>query len=668
MRFKFVIGGAIVGLGAIAAAIAIVVNSIDLDDVRALITEQAQAATGRELRIDGGLRFVLSLRPALAASDVRFANASWGSRPEMMTLDKLVIQTELWPLLSGEIRVRRLRFVGADVLLETNEAGVGNWEFAEQVSSTGSMTAESGDSVSLPSFHKVEFVDSVFRFQDGVTAEQWQVDIATLTAATEASNQPVQVELEGALDGLAAKLGGSFTGADALSSGAELPFDLSGMIGETSVSVRGSLSQPLDHRSFNVEVAASGANLAEFGRLIREELPAWRNFEIGFKLGERDGVLAFDDVLARVGQSDAAGNLTLALDGDRPRLEGSLSANRIDLSDLDESREESDEPASDGWIFSDKPLPYRWQNKIDGALNLAAKELVKGEAVLRDVDVAATLEKGVLAFDRARAEVSGGSVELQARIDGGREIPRVALSGQARRVDAGTLLRMLDLSEILSGGSTDIDIDVSSQGKSLHEIMAGLSGTASWSQSGGRIDDTFAQILLADLSGLLRTGSTGGGLTCLAGRFSAKAGVVSTRGLVADSPAVSILGTGTVNLGRETIDMRFDPAARQTSLAALAVPVDVTGSLADPTVTPDPLGVAETAVGAVSTITGDVFDILGEVVGEGGSEGSGGACVLAMDAAAKPKPEKKKSTGEQIIEDTGDVIEDIGEGIGDLFD
>jgi hypothetical protein len=185
--------------------------------------------------------------------------------------------------------------------------------------------------------------------------------------------------------------------------------------------------------------------------------------------------------------------------------------------------------------------------------------------------------------------------------------------------------------------------------------------------AGGAIDDNFARILLADLSGILRTGSGGGQLTCLAARFAAKAGVATTRGLVVDTPAASIFGTGSVDLGRETIKMRFDPSARQTSLAALAVPVDVTGSLADPSVTPDPLGVAGTAIGAASTVAGDVFDLLGDVAGVDNGGNSGGGCAMALDASAKSKPAKKKSTGEELLDDTGDAIKDIGEGIGDLF-
>ena len=68
-------------------------------------------------------------------------------------------------------------------------------------------------------------------------------------------------------------------------------------------------------------------------------------------------------------------------------------------------------------------------------------------------------------------------------------------------MDAGTLLKMLDLSDVLRGGRADIVLDLSSRGETWHQVMAGLAGSATWSQTGGAIDDDFARILLADLSG-----------------------------------------------------------------------------------------------------------------------------------------------------------------------
>ncbi|MGH6934097.1 MAG: AsmA family protein [Dongiaceae bacterium] len=670
MKLKTIVG--IVGTVAVGVVVAgaIAIQSINLDDARALIIGQVKSLTGRDLRIDGDLRVALSLRPSLQVEGITLTNATWGSRAELMKLDHLDVQVELWPLMSGDIRVRRLRLVGADIVLETDKSGLGNWEFdvGTADSAAESANGDEGSGRALPFVNKVDIVDSVIVFRDGVSGDTRRMDIAALQVATSGPSQPFHLELNGKMDGQAVEIAGQFGDLAGLLNGGVLPVDLAGKVGNSKLAVVGSLTQPLDHKDFALNVSASGENLAEFGELIREDLPAWRNYSIAFKLSEKSGVLVVDGVRATVGRSDASGHLELATDQEPTRLTGTFTSTMIDLSDLDESREGTERGGNDGRIFSDKPLPYAWQRKLDGVLTLRVGRLVKRAAVFTDVEVDSSLANGRFELTRAKAAVGGGTVTLSAVIDASGKSPAMTLKGEARQVEAGMVLQMLDLSDVLRGGKADVTVDVSGRGMSLHEIMADLAGTARWSQVGGTIDDGFARILLADISGLLRTGSGGGQLTCLAGGFTAKGGIASTRGLVVDTPAASIFGTGSVNLGLETIKMRFDPAAKETSLAALAVPVDVTGPLANPSVTPDPLGVAKTAVGAASTVVGDVFDVLDQVVGSGEGGGTDSPCVMALDASAKSKPAKQKSMGEQFLDDTGDVIEDIGKGIGDLFD
>lgn len=670
MKLRTIVGIAVVSVAGICGAVAIAIKSIDLADVRDLIIAEVEAATERDLEIDGNLRFIFSLRPSLAVENVTLANASWGSRGEMIKLRRLVVQIDVLPLLSGDVRIRRVRLEGADILLETDKTGLGNWEFAAAPNgeAAGETTAEDGSGMALPSVSRIDIEDSIIVFTDGVIGRSRRADVKELRIRADSTEDPISLLFSGILDGQDTEISGTFGSIAAWTMGGELPIDLAGKIDDNELSVNGTLTQPLDHRSFAVNVSAAGANLAELGEIVGVSLPVWRNYSLSFLLGEKDGAMSFNDVRARVGGTNAVGQLTLALDGDHLRLHGALSSTLIDLSDLDESREEGVSVYDDRRVFSDKEIPYRWLKSIDGALTLTADKFAKGDVAFADLKVDVALEKGLLTIVGAEATASGGTVNLSGNLDGRKKLPALALKIRARQVDGGALLHMLNLSDVLRGGKADIDIDVASRGKSLHEIMATLAGTASWSMVGGAIDDGFARILLADLSGLLQSGGGGGQLTCLAARFTAKSGVASTRGLIVDTPAASIFGTGSVNLGRETIKMRFDPSAKETSLAALAVPVDVTGPLADPNVTPDPLGVAATAIGAASTVTGDVFGLLNEAIGGGNGGESGGGCAMALDASAHAMPAKQKSAGEEILDDTGDFIEDIGEGIGDLFD
>ena len=115
------VGGAVAGIA--------VLKSMDFNEYKGLIAEQAKAATGRDLTIAGNLELGISLTPSLSVEGVTFSNAAWGSRPEMAKLDRLEAKVSLMPLLSGTVEVQRLILEGLDLLAETDKAGKGNWEF-----------------------------------------------------------------------------------------------------------------------------------------------------------------------------------------------------------------------------------------------------------------------------------------------------------------------------------------------------------------------------------------------------------------------------------------------------------------------------------------------------------------------------------------------------------
>ncbi len=121
-----VIGGLIV---AVLIAAVILLSTQDVEVYKELIEEQARKATGRELKINGELDLAISFSPAITATDVVFANAEWGSRPEMLKLERMEAKVALIPMLMGTVDVKRLVLVGADIYLETDPSGRGNWEF-----------------------------------------------------------------------------------------------------------------------------------------------------------------------------------------------------------------------------------------------------------------------------------------------------------------------------------------------------------------------------------------------------------------------------------------------------------------------------------------------------------------------------------------------------------
>ena len=149
----------------------VALSFVDLGRFAPQIEAAAKQATGRTLKIEGPLHIGLSLSPSLVAEKVRFANASWGTRPDMMSADKLSLQLDILPLLSGKVALKSVRLIGADVLIETNKNGVGNWVFDTSGSAKPAAEASSGGGASLEGLPDVEMRDLKFAYRDGVTGK-----------------------------------------------------------------------------------------------------------------------------------------------------------------------------------------------------------------------------------------------------------------------------------------------------------------------------------------------------------------------------------------------------------------------------------------------------------------------------------------------------------------
>jgi hypothetical protein len=135
---------------------------------------------------------------------------------------------------------------------------------------------------------------------------------------------------------------------------------------------------------------------------------------------------------------------------------------------------------------------------------------------------------------------------------------------------------------------------------------------------------------------MIATGGLGGaGVSCLVTSFDVKNGVATSKKTVIDAPGAAIVGTGKINLGKETIGMRFDPVAKQLGLSQFAVPVDVVGALGSPSVQPDAVAGATKVVGTTAALATD--NVLG-AIGSATGLSSGQTSTRSIPTCGAPAP------------------------------
>ncbi|MCR9072437.1 MAG: AsmA family protein [Alphaproteobacteria bacterium] len=616
MRWMRVSAG-VLGVFAVAAiGVVVFVATLDLNAYKPEIEAAVEEATGRRLSIDGEIGLTWTPRPTLTTSTVHFANASWGSRPDMATVGRLEVAVEVLPLISGTLDVQRVTLADVDVLLERNADGAGNWAFAGD----GEGAAAASGPTAMPLLREVSLSDVTVTWRPAPGAEGQTLRIATLEMAAEGLADPLDVTLEADVDGALVTLSGTLPSvSEAFREGATLPVDLAGRIGDQEIALAANLRYAL---SKDGALASVEADRLSFGL---------------------DG-LAMD------------GSASAVLGGPRPAVKVALKADAIDVPETGD--------AGDGDPL-EAPLPFDLLTAIDGDFGIVLGRLTSGDLTLSDIDVKAVLKDGVLTVDRAAALLSDGRIEAVAVVNAAEATARQSLTATWRGADFGKLIETLQGSSALEARG-DAALDLTASGGSVRDMLAALGGTAWIVTQQGRISNQGWELIAEDLTTTFLPfveNTDRGVLNCAVGRWALKRGVADTQILMIDSDRVTIAGEGTVDLARERLDMRLVPKPKDASLISLSTPILLTGSLRDPGIAPDPLAVAK----GVGSLVGGValagpFAALLPFMSDGSDEP---ACPEAV-AIAEGRKAMPKASG-SVNPASGEQQEKPG-GIRGLFD
>ena len=167
---------------------------VDLGRFAPQIETAAKEATGRTLKIEGPLHIGFSLVPTVVAGQVSFSNADWGTKPQMLTAEKLALQVALLPLLSSQVDVRSVTIEGADIFLETDRKGRGNWEFGD--AAPAPQPESEGAGMSLANVPEVNISNFHLAYRDGETGQVSEASFKEVTLAARGSGFHAVVEGE----------------------------------------------------------------------------------------------------------------------------------------------------------------------------------------------------------------------------------------------------------------------------------------------------------------------------------------------------------------------------------------------------------------------------------------------------------------------------------------
>jgi hypothetical protein len=186
------------------------------------------------------------------------------------------------------------------------------------------------------------------------------------------------------------------------------------------------------------------------------------------------------------------------------------------------------------------------------------------------------------------------------------------------------------------GGRANLTI----QGNSIRDMAAAADGELAVIMGGGQINALIIEALGLDVGEILAVLAAGGEekesgmvpVQCLVSRFEVQDGVMTTRALVLETSDSTVTGSGTIDLGQETLDLTLLAHPKDASVLTASTPVTLTGTFRDPTIdiVSEELaekGLAALALGVVLPVIGAVLPFI-----ETG-EAEGVNCAALMKAA-----------------------------------
>jgi uncharacterized protein involved in outer membrane biogenesis len=275
-----------------------------------------------------------------------------------------------------------------------------------------------------------------------------------------------------------------------------------------------------------------------------------------------------------------------------------------------------------GRLLPDAPLNVERLRVMDGTLRYRAARVKRNELDIRQVDIGADLKRGVLDLDPVAFSFNRGELRGTAKINATRDTPYSAIDFRLRGYPLESIIPARNGVPTVTGRALG-RAQLEGPGASVHDFAASSKGTISLVVPQGRMRAAFAELMgINVLAGLFKLDDDSTAeIRCAVADFTVSGGTATARTFVIDTTPVVAQGSGTIDLGAETLDLRIDGDTKEARLVRLWAPITVQGPLASPKVDVDRGEVAAQAgLGAIIGALVNPFAALAAFVDPGLAE------------------------------------------------
>ncbi|MBW2282291.1 MAG: AsmA family protein [Deltaproteobacteria bacterium] len=374
------------------------------------------------------------------------------------------------------------------------------------------------------------------------------------------------------------------------------------------VHIRGTLDDLAGWNEMEVDAQLHAKSLKLLGDLFDVDLPDLGPLEFSGRLQGSDERLASKGSL-RVNQSRLEGDWTASFaGGDRPRIKARLQSSYLHLPDVGISPggwAEPPKPAADLRAAAGDSL-FSALRELDLDLVLDADRVTGlSDLEIRDAHAEVDLEDGELEVRNFTTTTDQGETRAYVLVDASTPRPRLELRAVVRNMDLTQTLSQLE-KQPESAGTLDLLAHLRTRGASKDEMLRNLDGSFQAMLREGSLATRWSQMFVHNFFNVAfrlprREGAAP--VQCALVELLIDDGVARIERVLLQGTEVSVTGTGTIDLGRDELDVILTPHVSDPALVSVAATVEVTGPLADPRYRPTPRSLARTlARGMISNV------------------------------------------------------------------
>jgi AsmA family protein len=561
---------ALVGLSILAAV------ALDAGYLRGPLVKWIASHTDRPIRVDGPLSLhILTRHPRLVAERVSIGSPPWTPAGNAAEVGKITVVFAT-PRLGQELIIDQLAIDKATLHLYRDVAGHANWQ-----PKNPDKSAPQG----LPVIRALAMMDAHVLLNDEQKHRQFDGTVSAYDAGGEDGMPALRIEGKGQLNGRPVSFEVAGDPLRTASRNEHYAFSFNERSSGSRLTGKGFLQQAFDLRVYDATFEASGADLRDMYYLTGTRLIDTGSYHLSGKLGWRAFTASFTDLLMTTGQSDVRGSASIDSAKGQVNVDADLNSQSLRLADfgLRAAGRDPDLQANQ-LLFSRAAPDPAILRRGRAAVRFRARRVEAGRLGLGTLEMKIANDHGELSITPLSAQVMGGKLNGEIKIDTRKEIPAVRLEVRIMDLQLGQYARAKAGPPAIEG-PLELRMNLSGQGKSMHDLAAHVDGTVTARLPSGMVRDSLAESTGIDLRGLgllLTKSQKEVPVRCGVASFQAHDGTLTAKNLVLDTAPVLIIGEGLVHLETESLDLILRGYPKNVRFLQLRSPIVIRGTLKAP--------------------------------------------------------------------------------------